>query len=452
MDMTINIHQLISMIEKKIPIPQRINANLELKVLCPGPDDGDGGDIPTTTPLKIPETATLIISPLGCSLHLSETGRGIYNSGRAWILNLSESEVISGDYSAKIHLATEEILAKTPIKLQGLILCGTCIDALLNTDYDSICTQLAKRFHLRVTYQIMGPIIKGTPRNGQYHMYTAIYGLLKSTKRNPGQRSINILGKLNSPKTESDLPLLLKQAGITDLFYMGDFSSLDECDKMTNSILNIVVNEKAITSAKNMEKKFGIPYLYFSPTYNADKIHNYYTQLSALLKIRINDDIFFHHSKELSRKIQKHARSLTCAVGERNIFSTLDAALDVLNLGYQLKAIFLRKAGPSDLPLLKEIAQKSPDTLIYFDTHPALWNLINSPVNFDVSFGVPLLYLKGSPKTLDAPIHFPYIDYSSLDVLLSQMEQLLSPPIHQHTATTNLVSLKRQWNTYERSI
>ena len=176
-----SIPELCTFLRHNTPIPARLAANLELKVLCPGPDDGDCGVIPTTTPLDIPDIATLIVSPTGCSLHLTETGRGKINPRRAWILNLEEKDIVSSDFFEEINQAVYEIKKKTPITLKGLIICGTCIDALLGTDYASIASLLEKEHDIRITYQIMGPILKGTPRSGQYHMYTSIYNLLRKS-------------------------------------------------------------------------------------------------------------------------------------------------------------------------------------------------------------------------------------------------------------------------------
>lgn len=333
-----------------------------------------------------------------------------------------------------------------------MILCGTCIDALVNTDYDSICRRLSTRFHLRVTYQIMGPIIKGTPKHGQYHMYTSIYNLLNAVPKSSNRKTVNILGRLNAPDIHSEFSRLLTQADITDVFYIADFCTLEECDKMTNSILNIVVNEKALTSAKNLEKRFGIPYLFFSPTYDIEKIHSYYQQLSDFLGVTIDDTAYYKPLREQVQKLKEKAPFFTCAIGERNIYSTLEAASDVMSLGFQIKSIFLRKADISDIPLLNKIARKNPEASIYFDTHPALWNIVGKSMNVDISFGVPLLYLKNSSRILDAPIHFPYIDYSSLKFLLDKLEYMLSNSALPCSEQDSNSFLKRQWRIYERSV
>lgn len=445
----IPISQLITMLENDTPIPLRLSANLELKVLCPGPDDGDRGDIPTTTPLAIPEMASLIISPLGCSLHLNETGRGHHNLGRAWILRLEERDIVSSEHLDKIDLAVEHIIRNTPGTLKGLILCGTCIDALLGTDYAFYSDYLSEKYGIRVSYQIMGPILKGTPRSGQYHMYTSIYNLLRSPKEYIPEKSVNILGLLENPSPESELHSLLHNAGIEHLYYIGDFSSFDECDKMTQSLLNIVTCENALTAAKEMEKRFHIPYLLLLPSYNPDTIHEYYRQISELLNTPIDDNSYYERLKQQVERLKTKTANLTCAVGERNIYPTLNVALDAIALGFRLTAIFLRKVSCDDLPLLREIALANPDTRIYFDTHPGMWNYAHHPQNYDVSFGVPLLYLRGTPHTIDAPIHFPHIDYCTLERLLNELELLLD----HHPQSSSLPEAsttrpgKRIWNT-----
>lgn len=446
------ISDLISMLEAHLPIPLRLSANLELKVLCPGPDDGDRGDIPTTTPLSIPETASLIISPLGCSLHLTETGRGYLNSGHAWILRLDEHDIVSSEHLKKIDSAVEHIIQNTPTALKGLILCGTCIDVLLGSDYPSYSEYLSKKYGLRVTYQIMGPILKGTPKSGQYHMYTAVYNLLRSPEKYIPERSVNILGLMKNPSPDSELLPLLHKAGINRLYYIGDFSSLSECDKMTHSLLNIVTCENALTAAKEMEKKFHIPYLLMLPSYNPDTIHGYYKKLSEALNVVIDDRSYYEKTKRQTVRLKTKTANMTCAVGERNIYPTLNAALDAIALGFRPAAIFLRNVSYDDIPLLQKIFNTNPDTRVYFDTHPGMWNYIRYPQDYDISFGVPLLYLCNTPHTIDAPIHFPFIDYSTLEHFLNDLELLLdgSPQTSSATKINTYNPDKRIWNTFRK--
>lgn len=449
---SIPISDLISMLEKNIPVPLRLSANLELKVLCPGPDDGDRGDIPTTTPLSVPETASLIISPLGCSLHLTETGRGHCNLGYTWFLRLEEHDIISSEHLNKIDAAVNHIVRNTPTPLKGLILCGTCIDVLLGSDYPFYSDYLSKKYDLRVTYQIMGPILKGTPKSGQYHMYTAVYHLLRSPDKCIPERTVNILGLMKNPSPDSELPLLLRKAGINHLYYIGDFSSLSECDKMTKSLLNIVTCENALTAAEDMEKNFHIPYLLMLPSYNPDTIHGYYKKLSELLNIAIDDRPYYEKIKQQTERLKTKVSNMTCAVGERNIYPTLHVVLDTIALGFRPAAIFLRKVSYDDLPLLQKIFIANPDTRIYFDTHPGMWNYIHHPQNYDISFGVPLLYLRNTPYTIDAPIHFPFIDYSTLEHFLNNLELLLDCK-PQTCPVTNINTDnpdKRIWNIFRK--
>lgn len=448
-----SIPELCTFLRHNTPIPARLAANLELKVLCPGPDDGDCGVIPTTTPLDIPDIATLIVSPTGCSLHLTETGRGKINPRRAWILNLEEKDIVSSDFFEEINQAVYEIKKKTPITLKGLIICGTCIDALLGTDYASIASLLEKEHDIRITYQIMGPILKGTPRSGQYHMYTSIYNLLRKSPSESIAKSINILGPLHSPSPKSELPGLLKLADIDNIFYMGDFSTLEDCDCMTNSILNIVTVENALTAAKELKRKFNIPFLYLPPSYNPETIHANYQKLSDALNITIDDSKEYMEAKMLADRLKSRLSTKICAVGERNIYNTLDVTLDLIDLGCNIKKIFLRKASPSDLPKLEQINNLAPNVEVCFDTHPSLWNYSATPDDFDLSFGVPLLFIKNASHVTDAPIHFPFIDYASLTDLFLQLEKCLDNNIKkENKENKNTIPNPRKWNVYKSDI
>lgn len=433
----LTIQSVCQMVQEGQPIPLRIGANLEMKVLCPGPDDGDAGAIPTTTPLLVPEIATMLISPMGCGIHLNETGRGPHFPGRTWLLRLEEKDIVIGRYQEILDQAIETILQEQDPPIRGLILCGTCIDVLLGTDYQGMAKALEKKHGIRITSQIMGPILKDTPKWNTYQMYSAIYGLIRKPQSTPpySPKSVNVLGCLTRPVWNSELDALLRQGSIEQVHYIGEYATLGDCDEMASAVLNLVYGEKALAAARDMERKFGIPYVEMAVSYDPDIIHNNYLLIGQKLGIHLDDSSHYQHLLERRAGLRARFSGLHCAVGERNGLNTLRSAVEAAKLGFCVDAAFVRKVYPRDLDNLNWLQEHCPQMNVYFDSHPGMWNYAKSPERFDLVFGVPLPFLKRCPSVIEGPMMYPYFDYASAEWFLNALERALDMQTHHPVCT-----------------
>ena len=221
------IAELARAMDERKPVPQRVTVNIENNMLC----EGDGGVSPTTSALKVPEVVLLLISPMGCAVHGTEANRAFGNKGRMWLLRLEERAVVAGNYLQDIDGAVAEIMKKMP-DTKAIILCGTCMDALLGTDYNSIARILSEKYGVRMTAERMDPILNDAKVNGEDRMYQAIYGLLRKTQKVSKEDSVNVMGRFTPSGSLDELYDLLGAAGISKVNYISDFKTLEECDAM----------------------------------------------------------------------------------------------------------------------------------------------------------------------------------------------------------------------------
>lgn len=439
---SLTIRQLEQLLEQKQTIPGNLYENAEYKVLC-YPDDGDGGLIPTTTPLCVAHLATLMISPMGCGIHLTETGRGPLDRGRAWLLRLQERDIVLGRQRQLVLEAVETILARTDPPLEGLIITATCLDGLLATDYGSLSREVQRRFSIRCAFDYMGPLLKGSPRQAETKMISACYGLLRPCGRtDPG--AVNLLGPLLSGQAD-ELKVLLAPLGVRRVCCLADFPSLAAADEMTASRLNLVLGGGALWSAREMQRRWGIPYLVLSDTYDPQAIAAHYREIGAALGGSVDDGPLLRQVSERTSALAGQAEGISCGVGGKNDVPCFAAAHTLLELGFTVTTLFAHHVTAADLPLVRALADRAPRMRVYFDSHPSMYRYQAAPEEFTLSFGVPDPFLPQDGSIRQAPILRSGATYSAVLRFLDELEQVLRTPAEPKSVPVP-PAFRRIWN------
>ena len=89
--------------------------------------------------LVIPESIMLLIAPACCGRNTTILADEGGYSHRMFFLQMDESDIVTGRHLSEIPEAIEEILAVCETKPKVVVLCITCVDALLGTDLERVC-------------------------------------------------------------------------------------------------------------------------------------------------------------------------------------------------------------------------------------------------------------------------------------------------------------------------
>lgn len=73
--------------------------------------------------------------------------------------------------------------------------------------------------------------------------------------------SVNFIGRLYPPAQNSELPQLLKKAGVENVKHMAECETLNEFYEMGNASSNILGSNLGEKAAKKLQKTKGIPYI-----------------------------------------------------------------------------------------------------------------------------------------------------------------------------------------------
>lgn len=94
--------------------------------------------------LTIPESVMLLISPSACGRNSSIMSIEEGYAHKMFYLLMDETDLVTGRHLKKISDAIKEIMEVAVPKPKSIIICLTCVDALLGTDLERVCRKAEK--------------------------------------------------------------------------------------------------------------------------------------------------------------------------------------------------------------------------------------------------------------------------------------------------------------------
>lgn len=146
--------------------------------------------------LSVPDSVMLIVSPGCCGRNTSSISRMPGYEDRFYYLTMDEADLVTGRHLKKISRAVQEIcdyLEKNRKKPRVVMLCITCVDALLGTDMERICRKAEESVRgVKVRPCYMYALTREGRRPPMVHVRQSIYELLEPRRKVPS--SVNFLG------------------------------------------------------------------------------------------------------------------------------------------------------------------------------------------------------------------------------------------------------------------
>ena len=95
--------------------------------------------------LAIPDSIMLIVAPGCCGRNTSLISSMREYDNRFFYLMMDETDIVTGRHLKKIPKAVEEICESLEKKPSVVMICITCVDALLGTDMERVCRKAEER-------------------------------------------------------------------------------------------------------------------------------------------------------------------------------------------------------------------------------------------------------------------------------------------------------------------
>lgn len=325
----------------------------------------------------IADALHLVHGPIGCAAYTWDI-RGAVSSGPelhrlSFSTDLREMDVIYGGEKKLYHSLLELIERFTP---KAAFVYSTCIVGLIGDDIDAVCRKVTKETGIPVL-PVQSEGFKGTKKDGYKaacHSLMQIIGT--ATEQEKAPYSINILGEFNLAGEAWIIKKYYEQMGVKVIATLTGDGRIDDIRRAHTAALNVVQCSGSMTwLAKEMEAKYGIPYIrvsYFGiedmskSLYDVARHFTERTDIMDAAKVIVRDEV-----SRLYPSLQKFRTALTgkkAAIYVGGAFKTFSLIKALRSIGMQVVLAGSQTGNKDDYRRLKEMCDEG--TIIVDDSNP----------------------------------------------------------------------------------
>jgi len=344
--------------------------------------------------LSVPESVMLIVAPGCCGRNTSIVSSMPQYEDRFFYLMMDETDLVTGRHLNRIPDAVSEVVSflegqgKAP---RVVMICITCVDALLGTDMERVCSACEEKIAgtgIRVRPCYMYALTREGRRPPMVHVRQTLYSLLAPMEKEP--RSVNILGNF-APLAEGELQKYLLKAGVKNIRQIGTCQTYDEFLKMGSANFNIVTNPEVRAAADDMTRMLGIPYIELTRVYGVRQVALQYQALAQAAGITIDLEDDKAEAEQAVFDLKEKYQDLTFNIGECINADPFELSLSLLRYGFKVDEIYATLA-PEKFKYVAKIAELSPDTKIFCNMEPTMLYYDVSSSRAHISLGKDAAY------------------------------------------------------------
>jgi nitrogenase molybdenum-cofactor synthesis protein NifE len=339
--------------------------------------------------LAIPGSVMLLVSPGCCGRNTIALGPAGSGGDRMFYLLLDEADIVTGRHLSKIPAAVQEVCASCRTKPSAVMLCITCVDALLGTDMERVCRRAEEAAHVPVVPCYMYALT----RDGRHPPMTAVrksvYSLLKPLPKKAD--AMNILGFFAPLRDDCELYRLFRKAGVHHIREISRCPSFDAYLSMAQANFNLVLNSEARPAAQWMEQFLQIPSIELTRMYQLDKIETQYHLLAQALEIPWEDGPDKDASQAEIHRFRQNYGPAVFTVGEIANADPFELSLALLRYGFSVSEIY-GTINKVNFRFIQKIAERSPNTKVYSNLSPTMLFYRPTPAEADIAIGKDAAY------------------------------------------------------------
>ena len=319
--------------------------------------------------LAVPGSIMLIVAPGCCGRNTSMISSMKEYNNRFFYLCMDETDIVTGRYLKKIPKAVASICESLEKKPSVVMICITCVDALLGTDMERVCRKAEEKAGLPVRPCYMYALTREGRKPPMVHVRQSLYSLLE-----PGHKKgnvVNLLGYFSPLVDDCELYTLLQKAGVKTIHEISRCEDFEEYKKMSEANFNLVLHPEARFAAEDFHDRLKIPFIELRRLYQVDKIGSQYQAFGAALGIEF-------HAEEQKKQAQKAIESFrkVCpdpvfAVGECANADPFELSLALVKYGFKVAEIYGTITGENFI-YIRQLKKLSPQTKIFSNMEPTM--------------------------------------------------------------------------------
>lgn len=319
--------------------------------------------------LAVPGSIMLIVAPGCCGRNTSMISSMKEYNNRFFYLCMDETDIVTGRHLKKIPKAVASICESLEKKLSVVMICITCVDALLGTDMERVCRKAEEKAGLPVRPCYMYALTREGRKPPMVHVRQSLYSLLE-----PGHKKgnvVNLLGYFSPLVDDCELYTLLQEAGVKTIHEISRCEDFEEYKKMSEANFNLVLHPEARFAAEDFHGRLKIPFIELRRLYQIDKIGSQYQAFGAALGIEFHAEEQKKQAQEAIESFRKVCPDPVFAVGECANADPFELSLALVKYGFKVAEIYGTITGENFI-YIRQLKKLSPQTKIFSNMEPTM--------------------------------------------------------------------------------
>ena len=321
--------------------------------------------------LSVPGSVMLLVAPRCCGRNTSALAGSDDLKSRFAYLMLDDKDIITGRHLPKIAEAAEIFVRSRAALPTVLMICITCVDALLGTDMERVCRQVEAKIGLPTRPCYMYALTRESLRPPMTAIRETVYSLLKPTKRE--RNAVNLLGYFSPLSDDTELYALLRQAGIKHIRELARAEDYTAYQALAKANFNLVLNAEARGAAEWFRRELNIPAVEITRLYEPEKIGRQYDILAETLHVHWDTTPYRKSAEKAIAEFMASHGHAKIVIGSRVNANPFELALALVRLGLNVTEI-LCVPSASDMIYIKKLGESTPHTKIYNHLSPIMLN------------------------------------------------------------------------------
>lgn len=345
--------------------------------------------------LAVPGSIMLIVSPGCCGRNTSMISSMKEYNNRFFYLCMDETDIVTGRHLKKIPKAVASICESLEKKPSVVMICITCVDALLGTDMERVCRKAEEKAGLPVRPCYMYALTREGRKPPMVHVRQSLYSLLE-----PGHKKgnvVNLLGYFSPLVDDCELYTLLQEAGVKTIHEISRCEDFEEYKKMSEANFNLVLHPEARFAAEDFHDRLKIPFIELRRLYQIDKIGSQYQAFGAALGIEFHAEEQKKQAQEAIESFRKVCPDPVFAVGECANADPFELSLALVKYGFKVAEIYGTITGENFI-YIRQLKKLSPQTKIFSNMEPTMLYYDQSESGVTLTIGKDACYYHPNTK------------------------------------------------------
>ena len=319
--------------------------------------------------LAVPGSIMLIVAPGCCGRNTSMISSMKEYNNRFFYLCMDETDIVTGRHLKKIPKAVASICESLEKKPSVVMICITCVDALLGTDMERVCRKAEEKAGLPVRPCYMYALTREGRKPPMVHVRQSLYSLLE-----PGHKKgnvVNLLGYFSPLVDDCELYTLLQEAGVKTIHEISRCEDFEEYKKMSEANFNLVLHPEARFAAEDFHDRLKIPFIELRRLYQIDKIGSQYQAFGAALGIEFHAEEQKKQAQEAIERFREVCPDPVFAIGECANADPFELSLALVKYGFKVAEIYGTITGENFI-YIRQLKKLSPQTKIFSNMEPTM--------------------------------------------------------------------------------